>query len=69
MSQNNYLRLLFHPRRHQEISSVSSKGLGGSGHLQYNYDHPVMAAAAAAAAFVEENLINATDSHEDCISY
>ena len=67
MSQNNYLRLLFHPRRHQEISSVSSKGLGGSGHLQYNYDHPVM--AAAAAAIVEENLINATDSHEDCISY
>lgn len=66
MSQNNYLRLLFHPRRHQEISSVSSKGLGGSGHLQYNYDHPVMAAA---AAIVEENLINATDSHEDCISY
>mgnify|MGYP001169714353 FL=1 len=68
MSQNNYLRLLFHPRRHQEISSVGSKGLGGSGHLQYNYDHPVMAAAAA-AAIVEENLINATDSHEDCISY
>ena len=65
MSQNNYLRLLFHPRRHQEISSVGSKGLGGSGHLQYNYDHPVM----AAAAIVEENLINATDSHEDCISY
>ena len=68
MSQNNYLRLLFHPRRHQEISSVGSKGLGGSGHLQYNYDHPVMAAPAA-AAIVEENLINATDSHEDCISY